>query len=284
LRTEGGEGEMTQTQQKKSEALRKLHARPGPVISGCPWDVGTARIMTALGLEALGTASSGLAQSTGRKDAEGMIPRDEMLKWAGAIAAATPLPVTADLENGWGDSPKDCAATIRATAEAGLAAGTIEDAKDDGSHTLYDIAHATERIAAAQEAARKTGFVLVARADAFLHGIKDLDDVIRRAQSYEAAGADVIFAPGLPDLKSIKELCAAVSKPVTALVGRGGTVTLKDLTEAGVKEISLGSTLYRTALGTLFNAIEEIQSKGTFTFEKNSVPYEKLNGYMQGRK
>jgi 2-methylisocitrate lyase-like PEP mutase family enzyme len=270
---------------EKSATLRALLARPGSFVSAHPWDVGTARVLTSLGFEALATASSGLAFALGRKDAENGVSRDEMLAWAGGIAAATHLPVTADLENGFGDTPEDCARTMREASAAGLCGGSIEDATGEG-HALYDIAHATQRIKAAADAAHAlpVPFIVIARADGFLHGHRDVNDAITRAQAYADAGADVIFVPGLPDIESIRRVCAAVNKPVTVLVGRGNQYNVKDLTAAGAKEIGLGSTLFRTAWGTLFSAAKEVQEKGTFTFEAASVPYETLNGMMVGKK
>ena len=272
------------TLSEKTATLCALMARPGSFVSAHPWDVGTTRILSSLGFEALGTASSGLAFSMGRKDAENGISRDEMLSWAGAIAAATHLPVTADLENGFGDSPEDCARTMREASAAGLCGGSIEDATGEG-HVLYDIAHAAQRIKAAADAAHNlpVPFILVARADGFLHGHRDVNDAITRAKAYTDAGADMIFVPGLPNIESIRKVCAAVNKPVTVLVGRGNAYNVKDLTAAGAKEIGLGSTLFRTAWGRLFSAAKEVTEKGTFTFEAASVPYETINGMMKAK-
>lgn len=269
---------------EKTATLRALLARPGSFISAHPWDVGTTRVLTSLGFEALGTASSGLAFALGRKDAENGVNRNEMLAWAGSIAAATHLPVTADLENGFGDSPEDCAQTMREAAAVGLSGGSIEDATGEG-HVLYDITHAARRIKAAADAAHAlpVPFVLVARADGFLHGQRNVDDAITRARAYADAGADVIFVPGLPDIESIRKVCAAVNKPVTVLVGRGNAYNVKDLTAAGAKEIGLGSTLFRTAWGTLFSAAKEVREKGTFSFESASLPYETINEMMRGK-
>jgi 2-methylisocitrate lyase-like PEP mutase family enzyme len=273
------------SQAEKTAVLRALLTRPGSFISAHPWDVGTTRVLTSLGFEALGTASSGLAFSRGRKDAENGVGRDEMLAWAGSIAQATHLPVTADLENGFGNSPEECARTMREASAAGLCGGSIEDATGEG-HALYDVTHAAQRIKAAADAAHAlpVPFIVVARADGFIHGHRDLNDAVTRAKAYAEAGADMIFVPGLPDIESIRTVCAAVSKPVTVLVGRGQAYNVKDLTAAGAKEIGLGSTLFRTAWGTLFAAAKEVQEKGTFTFEAASVPYETINGMMAGRK
>ena len=271
------------TYAEKAERLRALLARPGAYLSAHPWDVGTTRVLTSLGFEALGTASSGLAFSLGRRDAENRVSREEMLAWAGAMAAATDLPVTADLENGFGDTPDDCALTIRRAAAAGLCGGSIEDATGEG-HALYEIAHAAARIKAAADAARTlpVPFCVTARADGLLHGFPQLDDILRRVRAYEAAGADVIFVPGLPTLEAIRAVCTAVNKPVTVLVGRGNRFTFKDLADAGAKEVGLGSTLFRAAWGVLFSAAREAMDKGTFSFEASSVPYETLNDMMAG--
>jgi 2-methylisocitrate lyase-like PEP mutase family enzyme len=265
----------------KAARLQALIARPGPYVSAHPWDVGTTKVLTSLDFEALGTASSGRAFGTGRRDAENAIPRDEMVAWAGEMAAATHLPMTADLENGFGDDPKDCALTIKRAAEAGLVGGSIEDATGRGNE-VYPREAAAARIKAAAEAAKALPFPfqVIARADGLIHGHADVDEIVRRLQAYEAAGAGMLFAPGLPDLASIRKVCEAVKKPVIVLIGRGAQVTLKDLAEAGAKEVGLGSTLMRAAWGVMFAAAKEVKEHGTFTFEKGSADYRLLNDLM----
>ena len=220
-----------------------------------PWDAGTARILASLGFAALTTTSAGLAFSLGRRDGRGAVTREEALANAKAIVDATDLPVAADLENGYGDTPEAAAGTIRlAGGTAGLVGGSIEDATGDPSRPIYDFQHAVERIAAAVEAARAFPFpfMLVGRAENYLHGRPDLDDTIRRLQAYEAAGADVLFAPGVTKPDEIRTLCAAVRKPVNVVMGlKGLAFSVAELAEMGVRRISLGSSLSRAALGAL---------------------------------
>jgi 2-methylisocitrate lyase-like PEP mutase family enzyme len=189
--------------------------------------------------------------------------------------------MTADLENGFGDDPKECALTIKRAADAGLVGGSIEDATGRG-HEMYPIDAAAARIKAAAEAATSIPFPfqVVARADGIIHGHTSVDEVITRLRAYEAAGAGMLFAPGLPDLAAIRKVCGAVKKPVIILIGRGAQVTLKDLADAGAKEVGLGSTLFRAAWGVLFSAAKEVKEKGTFSFETASAPYGVLNDLM----
>ncbi len=267
----------------RAEAFRSMHARPGPFIIPNPWDAGTARILTALGFEALATTSAGLAFTLGRRDGEGAVSRDETLATSRAIVEATTLPVAADLENGFGDAPHEVAETIRLAAEAGLVGGSIEDASGDKSRPIYDFGLAVERIAVAVEAARNLSipFTLAARAENFLHGRPDLDDTIRRLQAFEKAGADVLYAPGLPDFDAIRAICAAVSRPVNVLMGGGAAYSVADLAAAGVKRISLGSALSRAALGAFVSAAREVKDKGTFSFGRAALPYGEANALMQ---
>ena len=230
---------MPLTQAQKAEQFRALHARPGAFLIPNPWDAGTARILASLGFEALTTTSAGLAFTLGRPDGAGLISRDETLANAKAIADATDLPVAADLENGFGDAPEAAAETIRLAGEmAGLVGGSIEDATGDPQRPIYDFQHAVERVAAAAEAAHALPypFVLVGRAENFLHGRPDLDDTIRRLQAFEAAGADALYAPGLTRAEDIRTVCQSVKRPVNVVMGlKGGSFSVAQLAALGVR-------------------------------------------------
>jgi 2-methylisocitrate lyase-like PEP mutase family enzyme len=272
---------MPTTQQEKAEAFRALHARPGCFVIPNPWDIGTARILANLGFEALATTSAGFAFSLGRRDAEGAVSRDEALAHAKAIVEATPLPVSADLENGFGDAPETAAETIRLAAHAGLVGGSIEDASGKPDQPIYDFALAVERVQAAVEAARSLSvpFVLTARAENFLHGRPDLDDTLRRLQAFQKAGAEVLYAPGLRSRDDIATLVRSVERPVNVVMGlQGVTLSLPELAELGVKRVSLGSALSRAALGAFLRAAREIKEQGTFTFADEAAPFAELNG------
>jgi len=275
---------MTVSQSEKGKQFRALHDAPRTFVIPNPWDVGTARILAALGFRALATTSAGLAFSRGRRDGQGLVTRDEMLAHAQTIIEATDLPVSADLENGFADEPNAVAETIRMAAAAGLVGGSVEDATGDPSRPIYDQAYAVERVAAAVEAARSLPFpfVLVARAENFLHGRPDLDDTIRRLKAFAAAGADVLYAPGLPNLDSVKAVCTAVSpRPVNVLAGaKGGSFTVENLAAAGVRRISVGSALSRAALGAFLRAAREIADQGTFTFGEQAASFAELNKFM----
>jgi len=268
---------MRATQAEKAERFRALHARPAAFVIPNPWDAGTARILESLGFDALTTTSAGLAFVLGRRDGAGAVSREETLANAKAIADATDLPVAADLENGFGDAPEAAAETIRlAGTTAGLVGGSIEDSTGDPGRPIYDFPHAVERVAAAAEAARALPFpfVLVARAENFLHGRPDLDDTIRRLQAFEAAGAEALFAPGLTKAEDIRTLCAAVRKPVNVVMGlRGVSLSVAELSALGVRRISVGSALSRAALAAFVRAAREIREHGTFRFAEDALPY-----------
>lgn len=258
---------MTTTQHDKAVLFQSLHRGPGPFVIANVWDAGSARIMAGLGFQALATSSGASANTLGRLD--GNVTREEALSQARAIAAATDLPLSGDLEKGFGDAPEAAAATIRLAAEAGMVGGSIEDASGDKNKPLYDIGHATERVAAAVQAARALpfAFMLTARSENFLRGNPDLDDTIRRLQAFEKAGADVLFAPLLPDLAAVRAVCAAVSKPVNFMVGvPGRSFSVAELEAAGVRRISLATSLYRVAMSGLINAAREIKDQGTFGY------------------
>lgn len=250
-----------------------------------PWTAGSAKILTALGFEALATTSAGYAFSVGRQDSASELTRDGILENAREIVDATDLPVSADLENGFGHSPETCAATIRIAAETGLAGGSIEDATDNPNHPIFEFQLAVERIVAAAEAARDCHFLLTARAENFLYGRNDLDDTIRRLQAFAEAGADVLYAPGLSSLATIREVCAAVPKPVNILMGlKGGTYSVQELASVGVKRISVGGALARAALGAFVRAAREVKEKGTFTFAADALPSAEAQAFMSGAK
>ncbi|MGB7461434.1 MAG: isocitrate lyase/phosphoenolpyruvate mutase family protein [Candidatus Acidiferrum sp.] len=276
---------MSVSQSEKATKFRKLHEGPGTFLIPNPWDGGTARMLTALGFEALATTSAGLAFSLGRRDGEGLVTREEVLAHIREIVGASDLPVSADLENGFGDAPEKAAETIRLGAAAGLVGGSIEDATGDERRPIYDHGHAVERVKAAVEAARTLPFpfTLTARAENFLHGRTDLDDTMRRLQAFAEAGADVVYAPGLPNLEAIRSVCAAVApRPVNALVGAAGR-SVAELAQAGVRRISTGSALHRAAMGGFWTAAKEMKEKGTFGFLEKAVPFAELSSFMAGR-
>jgi 2-methylisocitrate lyase-like PEP mutase family enzyme len=258
---------MTGTQSDKASRFRALHQGSLPFVIPNPWDIGSARVLAALGFQALATSSGASAAALGRRD--GGISRDEALAHARAIVSATDLPVSADLEKGFGDTPDTVAETIRLAAAAGVVGGSIEDATGDKSRPLFDMGQAIERVAAAVEAARGLPFMftLTARTENYLRGKPDLEDTIRRLQAFEKVGADVLFAPGLPDLETVRAVCAAVSKPVNFMIGmKGSSFSVAELAAAGVRRISLGGALYRAAMAGFMNATQEIKDHGTFGF------------------
>jgi 2-methylisocitrate lyase-like PEP mutase family enzyme len=273
------------TREEKYKTFRALHERPGIFLIPNPWNAGTANILTALGFEALATTSAGYAFNAGRVDTNTAITREGVLANAKEIVEATHLPVSADLQDGFGRSPESCAETIRLAAQTGLAGGSIEDATGDESDPIYEFKLAVERVAAAAKVAHETHFVLTARAENYLHGRPDLRDTIRRLQSFAEAGADVLYAPGLPSLEVIKEVCACVSKPVNVLMGlKGATYTVEQIAAAGAKRISVGGALARAALGAFVRAAREIKEKGTFTFAAEAIPHAEVTAFMADAK
>ena len=262
------------TQAEKAARFLALHQGPAPFVIPNPWDLGSARILAGLGFPALTTTSAGFAFTLGRTD--GSVSRAEALANAKAIADATSLPVAADLENGYGHRPEDAAETIRLAAEsAGLAGGSIEDATGDPAKPIYDFQHAVERVAAAAAAAHALPFpfMFVARAENYLHGRPDLDDTIRRLQAFEAAGAEVLYAPGITRPEDIRTVCASVSKPVNVLMGIKGAplLSLKELGGLGVRRVSIGSGFARAAMTAFLRAAREVREQGTFTFTEETM-------------
>ena len=273
---------MASSQSDKAARFRALHQGPAFVIPN-PWDAGSARILASLGFQALATSSGASAGILGRRD--GKVLREEALAQARGIVDATDLPVSADLEKGFGDDPKIAAETIRFAAGVGLVGGSIEDATGDKDKPLYDLGQATERVAAAVQAARALSFpfTLTARAEGFLRGKPDLDDVIKRLQAFEKAGADVLMSPGLPDLESVRKVCSALSRPFNFMVGiKGKSFTVAELAAAGVKRISLATSLYRMAMTGLVDAAREVKDKGTFGYIDRSLATPDMNAFMQG--
>jgi 2-methylisocitrate lyase-like PEP mutase family enzyme len=270
------------TQAEKGRNFRALHARESAFIIPNPWDAGTARLLAQLGFEALATTSAGYAFSAGQPD--NTIDRDEMLAHVSAIAAATELPVSADLENGFGDSPEIVAETIRLAAAAGAVGGSIEDMSRQPGHPIYGREHAVERVRAAAEAVRSLpfAFTLTARAENYLAGQPDLGDTIERLQAYQMAGADVLYAPGLASRDDIAAIVASVDRPVNVVMGlQGFQLSLAELSAIGVKRVSVGSALSRAALGAFLRAAREMREDGTFTFAKKAVNYRDINAMFK---
>ncbi len=270
-------------QQQKNARFRALHHQPGAFIIPNPWDVGTARILAVIGFDALATTSAGLAFSLGVK--EGMVSRQQVLAHCRAIVDASDLPVSADLEKGFGDTPEDVAKTIRDAALTGLAGCSIEDHTSRRDDPIFEFDLAVERIQAASEEKQSLAndFVLTARCENYLWGRPDLDDTIKRLKAFEDAGADVLYAPGLSDLDSIRTVCASVNKPINVVMGMPGTTFgISELADAGVKRVSVGSALFRAAFGTFVRAAKEMKQQGTFTFSSNAIGFSEIEGYLAG--
>lgn len=264
---------MTATQKEKADAFHALHVDPKAFVFPNPWDIVSARMLASLGFPALATSSGAMAAMFGRLD--GRITRDEALAHCRLIVGAVDLPVAADLERGYADAPADVAETIRVAALTGIVGGSIEDATGSPDKPLYDLDLAVERIAAAASAARSLPFrfTLTARAENFLRGNPNLDDTIKRLQAYERAGADVVFAPGLPDIEAIRAVCQAVTKPVNFMAGiKGRSFPVAALEAAGVKRISVATSLYRASMTGLFDAATEIKDHGTFSYIDTLLP------------
>ena len=273
------------SQAEKAAAFRALHARPGG--AGVPWvrDDEDARLLAALGFEALATTSLGLANMLGRVDGTGAVSRAEVLENCRVIAGATGLPVNADLENCYADEPRAASEMIRLAAEAGVVGGSIEDASGDPTRPIYDFGLAVERVQAAVEVARAlpVPFVLTARAENLLHGRLDLDDTVRRLQAFEKAGADVLYAPGVRDLATIRTVVAAVGKPVNVVMSAADpAITLAQLAEAGVKRVSVGGALSRLALAAFLRGAREMKERGGFTWVRDTIPTRELRAIFGG--
>jgi 2-methylisocitrate lyase-like PEP mutase family enzyme len=267
------------TQADKARAFRRLHERPGAFIIPNPWDAGTAKLLASLGFEALATTSLGLANSLGRVDGTNTVSRAEVLANCRAIGDATARPVNADLENGYADEPRAAAEMIRLAADAGVVGGSIEDATGDPAGPIYDFALAVERVHAAVEVARSLPFpfVLTARAENMIQGRLDLDDTIRRLQAFEKAGADVLYAPGLKDLATIRTVTSSVGRPVNVVMSHADpSLTLAQLEEAGAKRISVGGSLNRLALAAFLKGAREMKDKGAFTWMRDTVSSREL--------
>ena len=272
---------MTVSQRDKAARFRALHEEPGTFVIPNPWDAGSARVLAGLRFVALATSSGASAGMLGRRD--GKVTRAEALAHARAIVEATDLPVSADLEKGFADAPSAVAETIRLAAEVGLVGASIEDATGDPARPLYGIGQATERVAAAVQAVRALPFrfTLTARAENFIRGHPNLDDTIERLQAFERVGADVLFAPGLPDLAAVRAVCAAVSKPVNFMVGiKGRSFSVAELEACGVRRISLASSLYRMAMTGLLTAAREVKDRGTFDYLDDCLATPDLNALM----
>jgi len=269
------------SQLQKAQAFKVLHERAGIFVIPNPWDAGSARMLQLLGFEALATTSAGLAFSLGKPDGDGSVTREETLANAQTIISATNLPVSADLENGYGDDPGKCAETILLAADAGLVGGSIEDATGNAEDPNYPFELSVERIKAAVKAARSLPFpfTLTARAENLIHGRPDLKDTIRRMEAFAEAGADVLYAPGLKTKEEIEAVVKSVApKPVNVVLGLNSvSLSVDELAALGVKRISLGSALARSAYGSFFRASQEIHQKGTFTFAKDTMPYAEIN-------
>jgi 2-methylisocitrate lyase-like PEP mutase family enzyme len=270
------------TQAQKAADFEALHQAPGCFVIPNPWDVGSARILAALGFKALTTTSAGYARSIGVVDYKA--GRAKVMEHIRAIASAVDIPLAADLENGFGPRPEDCAETIRLGAEAGLVGGSIEDATGDRARPLYGIEEASDRVRAAAEAARKLKFkfMLVGRAENYLHGRADLADTIKRLQAYQEAGADVLFAPGLTTADEVRTVCKALDRPVNIMRGpRKELMSLTQLAELGVKRVSLGPLLQAAAMTGFLSAAKELAQAGTFEFSKALVPGAELDELLE---
>lgn len=273
------------SQQEKAHLLKALHERPGVFVIPNPWDAGSAKMLAHLGFEALATTSGGIAFSLGKPDSEKAITLSEVLENARAIVAATPLPVSADLENGYGDSPEQCAETILLAAQTGVVGGSIEDATGLANNPIYDFDLSVERVKAAVAAARSLPFhfTLTARAENLIHGRPDFNDTIRRLEAFAEAGADVLFAPGLKTREEIEIAVKAVApRPLSVLLGLANvSLTVNDLGKLGVKRISVGSSIARAAYDAFYKSAQEIGQKGTFNYANGIISYADINAMLR---
>ena len=263
------------TQADKAARFRELHQRSGAFIIPNPWDAGSAKLLAAMGFEALATTSLGLANVLGQSG----VSLDTIIENCRVIAEATDLPVNADLENCGADDPNTAAKAIARAAEAGAVGGSIEDSTGDPRQPIYEFSLAVERVQAAVEAARALPFpfTLTARAENFLWGRKDLDDTIRRLQAFEAAGADVLYAPGLYDIATIRSVVSSVNKPFNLVMGFADpTLTLEQLSAAGVKRISVGGAMARVATAAFLKCAREMKDNGAFTFVRDMAPVKEV--------
>jgi 2-methylisocitrate lyase-like PEP mutase family enzyme len=269
----------------RAELFRDLHARPGIFVAPNPWDAGSAKMLAALGFEALATTSAGLAFMLGKPDGEGVVTREEAIANAGAIAAAVNIPVSGDLENGYGDDPQACAATVLMAAKAGLVGCSIEDNSGRPNDPIYEFELALERIQSAVSAARSLSFpfTLTARAENLIYGRIDMKDTLRRLEAFADAGADVLFAPGLSSREDIIAAVQTVSpKPLNVVMGlKGPNFSVDELAEMGVKRISIGSSLARAAYDAFYNAAKEIYTKGSFGYAGNIMSYDAINAIFR---
>lgn len=272
------------SQADKARLFRDMHYRDRAFIIPNPWDAGTANILASLGFEALATTSAGFAFSRGCPD--NRVGREAMMAHVRELAAATDLPLSADLENGFGSAPETVAETIRLAAAAGAVGGSIEDASQDRREPVYGFAHAVDRVRAAVEAARALpfAFVVTARAENYLMGRPDLDDTIRRLQAFQEAGADVLYAPGVQNKDDLAAIVRALDRPVNAVMGlQEPALSLDELSEIGVKRVSIGSALARAAFGTVLHAAREMRDHGTFTFATGAVSYREISAIFSSR-
>jgi 2-methylisocitrate lyase-like PEP mutase family enzyme len=270
-------------QADKAARFRALHEAAGAFVIGNAWDAGSARVLAGAGCVALATSSGATAGVLGRRD--GAVSRDEAMANAAAVAGACDLPVSGDLENGYGHDARAVTDTIQRAAQAGLVGGSIEDFSGDAAQPLYPLAHAVQRIEAAVQAARSLPwpFTLTARCENFLRGNPNLDDTIARLQAFERAGADVLMAPGLPDLEAVRRVCGALRKPYNFMAGiRGKSFSVAELQAAGVKRISLATSLYRMAMTALADAAREVQTQGSFGYLERAMSTPDFNRLMKG--
>jgi 2-methylisocitrate lyase-like PEP mutase family enzyme len=269
-------------QAEKGRRFRDLHQRPEILVLPNPWDAGTARLLQSLGFEALATTSLGMANTLGRVDGEGSVSRAELLANCRIVAEAVDLPVTADLENGYADDPQEAATLLRDAADVGIVGGSLEDWSGE---KIYDFNHAVERVAAGAEMVRslKVPFVFTARAENLIRGVADLDDTIRRLQAFEKAGADVLYAPGLRDLATMKLVTSSVGKPVNVVMSSADPdLTVEQLASVGVKRISVGGALSRLALGAFMKGAREMRETGGFTWMRETISSGELKPAFRG--
>ena len=269
------------SQVEKAAVFRALHERPGAFIIPNPWDAGTARLLAAQGFEALATTSLGMSNALGRPDGEGSVSRAELLENCRVIAAATDLPVNADLENGYADDPREAAAILRDAAAVGISGGSIEDWSGE---RIYEFNHAVERVAAGVEMARSLDvpFTFTARADNLVRGVRDLDDTIRRLQAFEKAGADVLYAPGLQDLSTMRTVVSEIRKPLNVVMSAGDPdLTAEQIAAVGVKRISVGGALSRLALAAFMKGAHDMKG-GNFQWMRDTMPSRDLKAVFRG--